>query len=198
MNKVPTSANIHVALKNNEISSHLEELPKAINKKKNRTYCIFQKLQNVNFCCKTTLGSFNVKQTQLPLILSLPGESLTIFCPEKENCILFLSLPFPKKPSEVQWPQQQDSQALQRWGSLLRGALRDLWTQTEREGLCNLNRIVSMPLWIEFLQSWCKIRGHTQSHAGCLVKRLWLNGDEVAAAAQRKVCHSHWKATCWM
>lgn len=44
MNKVPTNANIHIALKNNKICSHLWELPKAINKKKNRSYCIFQKL----------------------------------------------------------------------------------------------------------------------------------------------------------
>lgn len=44
MNKVPTNANIHMALKNNEICSHLWELPKAINKKKNRSYCIIQNL----------------------------------------------------------------------------------------------------------------------------------------------------------
>lgn len=36
-----------------------------------------------------------------------------------------------------------------------------------------------MPLWIEFLQSWCKIRGHAQSHARWLVRCLWLNGDKV-------------------
>lgn len=41
MNKAPTNANIHMAVKNNEISSHLWELPKVINKRKNRTCCIF-------------------------------------------------------------------------------------------------------------------------------------------------------------
>lgn len=49
MNKVPTNANIHMALKNNEICSHLQKLPKTINKKKNRSYCIFQKVLSKTF-----------------------------------------------------------------------------------------------------------------------------------------------------
>lgn len=44
VNKVITrKANIHMALKNNEISSHPWGLPKDINKKKNRSYSILQK-----------------------------------------------------------------------------------------------------------------------------------------------------------
>lgn len=52
MNKVLTNANVHTALKNNEICSHLQELPKAINKKKNKSYCI---LQNYSLKCELLL-----------------------------------------------------------------------------------------------------------------------------------------------
>lgn len=138
----------------------------------------------MNYCCKTNLGSFHVKQTQYHVIWSLPGESLTLSCPDTEKCIFFFSLAF-KNPSEVQWLEQQESQALCRWGRLLREALSDLWVQTEREGLCNLNRIVSMTLWIEFLQRWCKIRGCAQSCARWL-DGLWLNGDKVKCLLQHK------------
>lgn len=134
----------------------------------------------MNYCCKTNLGSFHVKQIQIHVIWSLPGEPLTLFCPDTYKCIFFSSFAF-KNPSGVQWPKQ----ALCRWGRLLREALSDLWVQTEMEGLCNLNRIVSMTLWIEFLQSWCKIRGHAQSCARWL-GGLWLNGDKVKWQLQHK------------
>lgn len=51
----------------------------------------------LNYCCKTTLGSFHVKQKKLHVILFLPGESLTLFfCSVTEKGILFLSLAFQK------------------------------------------------------------------------------------------------------
>lgn len=85
--------------------------------------------------------------------------------------------------SKVQWLQQQDSQALHRWGSLLRGALIVPWVQ----GWAlqpKQNSIYASLNWV--LQSWYKIRGHTQSHARWLVRCLWLSGDKIKWQLQHK------------
>lgn len=168
LNKVPTNTNIHLAVKNNEICSPLGELPKAFKKKRNR-YSIFQKLLSETGITAVQLPKdyFTSGRHHFTYFWAYLGDLWPVFVPEQRNAFSF-SLLLSKTLSEVQWLWQWDSQA---WA--LEGVLRYLWVQTEKEQICNLNGTVSLPPWIEFLQSWCKIRGHTQSPARWQLRCLW-------------------------
>lgn len=174
LNKVPTNANIHLAVKNNEICSPLGELPKAFKKKRNR-YSIFQKLLSETGITAVQLPKdyFTSGRHHFTYFWAYLGDLWPVFVPEQRNAFSS-SLLLSKTPSEVQWLRQWDSQA---WA--LEGVLRYLWVQTEKEQICNLNGTVSVPPWVEFLQSWCKIRRHTQSPARWQLRCLWPKEDKV-------------------